>query len=99
LRIGNLDSAQRSVGGITMVVIDGHCDDHREQVLAQGTHRKADGCHNHLSRAARVHAGAERQRLTKSKPCKLAADEGAAEFTDTCDCDQAAGEKQKICIL
>ena len=59
-----------------------HRHDHREQVLAERAHRQADGRDDHLGRAARIHAGGERQRLAPVQPADLAADEGAAELAD-----------------
>ena len=96
LRIGSRASAQRKVGGIASVVSDRHGDDHREQVLAERAHRQADGRDDHLGRAARVHAGRQRQRLAPRQPAELAAEEGAAEFADGGDGDQAERQQQKV---
>ena len=54
-----------------------HGDDQREQILIEHARRQADRCDDHLGRAARIHAAAERERFRAAQPAELAADKGA----------------------
>ena len=63
---GSRASAQRSIGGIAMVVITAMATIMREQVLAEHAHRQTDGGDDDLGRAARVHAAGQRQRFPRA---------------------------------
>ena len=75
------------------VVDHRHGDDHGEKVLVERAHRQADGGDDDLGRAARIHAASERKALAPGQAAEFAADEGAAEFADAGDHDEADGEQ------
>ena len=82
-----------------MVVMNRHCYDHGEKVLAQCAHRKADRCDDDFGRAARIHASAERQRFSKGEAGEFSADKSAAELADAGDCDQSQVSNSKLYVL